>query len=458
MPDLSAQKAIVTGAARGIGLAISRHLQAAGAQVEGWDLTPSDEPCFAGFRRVDVTDERGGAGRGGGRRRGADPGQQRRRWRPHQADVGVHAGGVEPGPGGRPHRGVPVLAGTWCPGCAPAATAASSPSPRSPARKANPDAIAYGAAKSGAIGFTKTMARELAGSGVLANSIAPAMTETEFLAGMAPEVHRRPQGAHPPRTLLHRGRDRRHDLLRRQPRVQLHHRRGIRRLRRPGRLLTRLCVHQVSFGRHDFATCVATLARHDIRLTAVWHDKLAAIGTPAAARLLADHEVQAVALCPGGLLTARDSAEWRAALEHNRRLLDDAAAIGADSLVTVAGGLAQGERDLRFARDRALEGIAALLPDARAAGIKLALEPLHPMTCAFRGVLTTVGPGQRLVRPARCRSRRRHRPRQLRGVVGSRAGGTGRTRRPTPAALASRRLAGGHPATYALTAACPATA
>ena len=154
--------------------------------------------------------------------------------------------------------------------------------------------------------------------------------------------------------------------------------------------MTRLCVHQVSFGRHDFATCVATLARHDIRLTAVWHDKLAAIGAPAAARLLADHGVQAVALCPGGLLTARDSAEWRAALEHNRRLLDDAAAIGADSLVTVAGGLAQGERDLRFARDRALEGIAALLPDARAAGIRLALEPLHPMTCAFRGVLTTL--------------------------------------------------------------------
>ena len=151
-----------------------------------------------------------------------------------------------------------------------------------------------------------------------------------------------------------------------------------------------LCVHQISFGRHDFATCVAALARHGIHLTAVWHDKLAAIGAPAAARLLADHGVRAVAVCPGGLLTARDRAEWRRALEHNRRLLDAAAVIGANSLVTVAGGLAAGERDLRFARDRALEGIAALLPDARAAGIKLALEPLHPMTCAYRGVLTTL--------------------------------------------------------------------
>lgn len=151
-----------------------------------------------------------------------------------------------------------------------------------------------------------------------------------------------------------------------------------------------LCVHQITFGAHDFATCVAASARHGIGLTAVWHDKLAAIGAPAAARLLADHGVRAVALCPGGLLTARENAEWRRALGHNRRLLDDAAVIGADSLVTVAGGLAPGERDLRFARDRALEGIAALLPDARAAGVRLALEPLHPMTCAARGVLTTL--------------------------------------------------------------------
>ena len=155
--------------------------------------------------------------------------------------------------------------------------------------------------------------------------------------------------------------------------------------------MTELCIHQVCFGfERDFAACVAALARQRVRLTAVWHDKLAAIGAAAAARVLADHGVQAVALCPGGLLTARAALRWQAALEHNRRLLDDAAAIGARSLVTIAGGLEHGERDLRFARDRALDGISRLLPDARAAGVRLAIEPLHPMTCAFRGVLATL--------------------------------------------------------------------
>ena len=152
-----------------------------------------------------------------------------------------------------------------------------------------------------------------------------------------------------------------------------------------------LCIHQVSFGFEcGFAACMAALARHGVGLTAVWHDKLAAVGAAEAARVLAGHGVRAVALCPGGVLTARDGQRWQAALEHNRRLLDDAAAIGARSLVTIAGGLEDGERDLRFARDRALEGISRLLPDARAAGVRLAIEPLHPMTCAFRGVLTTL--------------------------------------------------------------------
>ena len=155
--------------------------------------------------------------------------------------------------------------------------------------------------------------------------------------------------------------------------------------------MTSLCIHQVCFGfERDFAACVAALERQGVGLTAVWHDKLAAIGVAAAARLLADHGIEAVALCPGGLLTARDGQRWQAALAHNRRLLDDAAAIGAHSLVTIAGGLEEGERDLRFARDRALEGIARLLPAARAAGVRLAIEPLHPMTCSYRGVLTTL--------------------------------------------------------------------
>jgi sugar phosphate isomerase/epimerase len=155
--------------------------------------------------------------------------------------------------------------------------------------------------------------------------------------------------------------------------------------------LARLCVHQVTLMEQcDFRQSVACLARNGVTKTAVWCDKLAAIGTTEAASILGDHGVEAVALCPGGHLTDRDPAAFHSALDNNRRWLDQAAAIGAASLVTITGGLGADETDLRFARDRALEGLATLVPEARAAGVRLALEPLHPMVCGYRSVISTL--------------------------------------------------------------------
>ena len=155
--------------------------------------------------------------------------------------------------------------------------------------------------------------------------------------------------------------------------------------------LARLCVHQVTLMEQcDFRRSVECLARNGVTKTAVWRDKLDSIGVTAAATILHDHGVEAVALCPGGLLTDRDPAAFHDALGDNRRLLDRAAAIGAKSLIAITGGLGEDETDLRFARDRALEGLAALVSDARAAGVRLALEPLHPMLCGARSVISTL--------------------------------------------------------------------
>ncbi len=150
-------------------------------------------------------------------------------------------------------------------------------------------------------------------------------------------------------------------------------------------------MHQVTLLEQcDFRQSVECLARNGVTKTAVWRDKLDAIGVTDAASILRDHDVEAVALCPGGLLTPRDSAAFHNALGDNRRWLDQAAAIEAGTLITITGGLGEGETDLRFARDRALEGLAVLIPDARAAGIRLVLEPLHPMVCGNRSVISTM--------------------------------------------------------------------
>jgi len=138
--------------------------------------------------------------------------------------------------------------------------------------------------------------------------------------------------------------------------------------------------------RWDLPACIEGCARHGIGWIGPWRDALADYGVARAARHLRDAGLSVSGLCRGGWWTARTLAE---AIDDNRRAIDEAAAIGARCLVIVNGGLPEGSRDLAAARALCLEGLAAVLPHARAAGVPLALEPLHPMTCADRSVLAT---------------------------------------------------------------------
>ena len=79
------------------------------------------------------------------------------------------------------------------------------------------------------------------------------------------------------------------------------------------------------------------------------------------------------------------------AIDDNRRAIEDAATLGTELLVLVCGGLPEGSRDLPGARAMVHDGIAAVLDDATAAGVRLGIEPLHPMFCADRSVITTLG-------------------------------------------------------------------
>lgn len=54
-------------------------------------------------------------------------------------------------------------------------------------KEGNPNNSAYAAAKGGVIAFTKSVAKELAQSGVLVNCIAPTMAQTDLLKQMTPE-------------------------------------------------------------------------------------------------------------------------------------------------------------------------------------------------------------------------------------------------------------------------------
>ncbi len=137
-------------------------------------------------------------------------------------------------------------------------------------------------------------------------------------------------------------------------------------------------------------------ARREIRAIAPWRDQVAAVGLAAVARQLRDNGITLSGYCRGGFFPAADAAGLAAALDDNRRALDEAHALTAPCLVLVVGslpGALEGKpvhRDIARARAEVRDGIAATLAVARTAGMPLAIEPLHPMQAAERACINTL--------------------------------------------------------------------
>ena len=143
----------------------------------------------------------------------------------------------------------------------------------------------------------------------------------------------------------------------------------------------------------DMAAAVDGCLRHGITAIAPWRDQVAAIGLARAAKLVRDGGLRVTGLCRGGFFPAPTAEERARAVEDNLRAVDEAAALGADCLVMVVGGLPAGSRDIGAAREMVRDGLAAMLPHARAAGVRVAIEPLHPVYAAERCVREHAGPG-----------------------------------------------------------------
>jgi len=155
--------------------------------------------------------------------------------------------------------------------------------------------------------------------------------------------------------------------------------------------LARLSLNQRTTQRWSVAEAVDGCVRAGIPAIGLWREPVAEVGVPAAARLVTDAGLRVSSLCRGGFLTAADEAGRIEALADNRRAIDEAAALRAACLVLVVGGLPPGSRDLPGARRRVADALAELAPYAAERGVRLALEPLHPMYCADRAVLSTLG-------------------------------------------------------------------
>jgi len=141
---------------------------------------------------------------------------------------------------------------------------------------------------------------------------------------------------------------------------------------------------------YTFAQAVEACLAQGITAIAPWRDQIHAIGLKEAASIVQSNNMRVTGLCRGGMFPAADKAGLAAAIDDNKRAIDEAVALHADCLVIVVGGLPSGSRELPTARQMVVDGLAAILPHARESHMPLAIEPLHPMYAADRACVNTL--------------------------------------------------------------------
>ncbi|MXG25793.1 sugar phosphate isomerase/epimerase family protein [Streptomyces sp. YIM 132580] len=158
-----------------------------------------------------------------------------------------------------------------------------------------------------------------------------------------------------------------------------------------GEHLSRLSLNQETIKQWSLPELAEGCAKAGIGKVGLWRAPVQAYGVERTARLIADAGLSVTSLCRGGFFTALDPEERARALDDNRRAVDEAAALSTDTLVLVSGGLPPGSRDLYGARERVADALAELAPYAAERGVRLAIEPLHPMFASDRCVVSTLG-------------------------------------------------------------------
>jgi sugar phosphate isomerase/epimerase len=159
--------------------------------------------------------------------------------------------------------------------------------------------------------------------------------------------------------------------------------------------LGRCSLNSMTVPRLDLEGLLDVAAAHGIGHVAPWRHLLSSYDAAVAGRLIAERGLLLSSLCRGGLFTAADASDRKQAVEDNLRAIDEAAALGAPVLVLVCGGVV--ERSVHDSYQMVRDGIGAILDHARQAGVRLGIEPLHPMMALDRSVVTRIDDALRII-------------------------------------------------------------
>jgi sugar phosphate isomerase/epimerase len=152
--------------------------------------------------------------------------------------------------------------------------------------------------------------------------------------------------------------------------------------------VSKLAIHSMTTKPWDIETAADKYAAADVPAITVWRQWLEGRELKTVKQLLDNNGLDVAAHCRGGFFPAKKATDRQTAIDDNLRCIDEAAAIGAPMVVLVCGAVPG--QSLEESRKHISDGIAACLPHAESAQVKLAIEPLHPMYADDRSAVNTL--------------------------------------------------------------------
>lgn len=152
--------------------------------------------------------------------------------------------------------------------------------------------------------------------------------------------------------------------------------------------IERLSLNQITTENWSLPEAVEGCVRAEIPWISLWRHKIAETGLAESKKLVREAGLRVSSVCRGGMFPARSVSERQKRLDDNRRAVDEAAELEAEVLVLVCGPAP--DKDIESARKWVEEGIEQLVPYAKSCGVRLGIEPLHPMYAAERSVIVTL--------------------------------------------------------------------
>ena len=152
--------------------------------------------------------------------------------------------------------------------------------------------------------------------------------------------------------------------------------------------LSRLCIHTITTKSWKIEEAAKNFSAIGVKGITVWRDALEGRNIKQIGEMLRDQDLNIVSLCRGGFFPSKDVRKREMAIDDNKKAIDEAAELKTPTLVLVCG--ADPSQSLEESRKQIRDGIACILPAAMSAGVKLAIEPLHPMYADMRSAINTL--------------------------------------------------------------------